>query len=208
MEKFYLEEPGIEGKKQIFEYIEEHIKYDSELHGTENLEDYIKDLTYEKWLENIENMKDENYSSLKNLVPSRTYFLIRKGDNKVVGNVNIRTKLNEEIIKFGGSVGYTIRPTERKKGYAKIQLYLILMKAKEFNIDKVAIHCDINNQASNSTIKALGGIFERQDYNEGHNIRYNVYWIDVNKSLSNYSDTYLKYISSYKKSKIIFKNRR
>ena len=40
--------------------------------------------------------------------------------------VNIRHYLNEELSKFGGHIGYSIRPTERNKGYAHEQLKLAL----------------------------------------------------------------------------------
>ena len=53
-------------------------------------------------------------------VPAETYFLVRKRDNKIVGMINIRLQLHEKLKEFGGNIGYSIRPTERRKGYNKI----------------------------------------------------------------------------------------
>lgn len=64
-------------------------------------------------------------------VPARTYFLIRCSDNKIIGMINIRLSLNEKLKKYGGHIGYSIRPTERGKGYNKINLYLGLKDCQE-----------------------------------------------------------------------------
>lgn len=52
-------------------------------------------------------------------VPAETYFLVRENDNKIVGMINIRLTLNENLKKFGSHIGYSIRPTERKKDTIK-----------------------------------------------------------------------------------------
>jgi predicted acetyltransferase len=47
---------------------------------------------------------------------SSTYWLI--DDNEVAGVVNIRHRLTEPLFKAGGHIGYGIRPSKRKMGYA------------------------------------------------------------------------------------------
>ncbi len=69
-------------------------------------------------------------------VPARTYFLIRCSDNKIIGMINIRLSLNEKLKKYGGHIGYSIRPTERGKGYNKINLYLGLKDCKKMELIK------------------------------------------------------------------------
>ena len=73
--------------------------------------------------------KEKNYAESKKLVPATTYFTIRESDNKIIGMINFKHYLNEYLRNFGGHIGYVIRPTERRKGYAKIQLYLVLLEA-------------------------------------------------------------------------------
>ena len=57
-------------------------------------------------------------------------FRIKSNDNKIIGNIKVT--LNENLKKFGGHIGYSIRPTERNKGYNKINLYLGLKICQEY----------------------------------------------------------------------------
>ena len=139
-------------------------------------------------------MKNEWYAKSINRVPGKTFLLIRKDDNKIVGTINIRWNLSEKMLKFGGHIGYGIRPTERRKGYNKIQLYLVLLEAQKLNLDKVMLDCSVHNLGSDKTIKALGGILERCELDESDNTMTNVYWINVDESIKKYKDEYSKYM--------------
>ena len=139
-------------------------------------------------------MKNELYAKSINRVPGKTFLLIRKDDNKIVGTINIRWNLSEKMLKFGGHIGYGIRPTERRKGYNKIQLYLVLLEVQKLNLDKVMLDCSVDNLGSDKTIKALGGILERCELDEADNTMTNVYWINVDESIKKYKDEYSKYI--------------
>lgn len=109
--------------------------------------------------------------------------------------INIRHNLNEEMLKFGGHIGYGIRPLERKKGYNKINLYLGLTKALEtFGLEEVMIDCSVDNIGSDKTIKSLGGILERSEIDPSDNTLTNVYWIKTRDSINQYSHLYSKYI--------------
>ena len=199
MEKFYLEIPSLERKEEALEYIEEFYKYGSQIHGTGSLDRELKKgKTYEEWLSNNIKLHDEIYASEKGLVPSYTYFLIREDDNKLVGMIDLRLGLNDYLRNFGGNIGYSIRPTERKKGYNKINLYLVLQSAKENNLDRVLITCADSNEGSRKTIISLGGKFEKTNIDESDNETMELYWIDVNESLENNKDIYEPYIADGK----------
>ena len=135
MEKFYFEVPSIERKHEAIEYICEHKSAGSNINGSGSLDKYIDN--YEGWLEKLE--QDRVRIPDEHRVPAETYFLIREEDNKIVGMINIRLCLNEFLSKFGGHIGYGIKPTERRQGYAKIQLYLTLIEATKLGIDKDTI---------------------------------------------------------------------
>ncbi|HCJ31786.1 MAG TPA: GNAT family N-acetyltransferase [Firmicutes bacterium] len=194
MERFYLEEPSLERKDEIIEYLDEFVKYNSNINGTGSLDKIYDGYTFEEALERCLNMKNELYAKSINRVPGKTFLLIRKNDNKIVGTINIRWNLSEKMLEFGGHIGYGIRPTERRKGYNKIQLYLVLLEAQKLNLDKVMLDCSVDNLGSDKTIKALGGILERCELDEADNTMTNVYWINVDESIKKYKDEYSKYI--------------
>lgn len=188
MERFYLEEANIERKEQAIDYIEEHIIFNSEPAGTGGLDNEYKN--YEKWLEKIECMKNIE-TCPKNMCIGREYFLIRENDNKLIGMINLRWNLNEWMINYGGHIGYGIRPTERNKGYNKINLYLCLLKAKEIGLKKVLLTADDKNLGSVKTILALGGVLENKIVSyKDENITVGRYWIDVNDSVKKHNDKY------------------
>lgn len=74
--------------------------------------------------------------------------------------INLRLELNDLLMKFGGHIGYSIVPDERRKGYAKAMLKEGLKFYKNHDYEKVLITCDINNIASAKTIEACGGKLE------------------------------------------------
>ena len=87
--------------------------------------------------------------------------------------MNLRLRLNEGLLNYAGHIGYSIRPSERGKGYAKETLRQGLQAAKEKNIKKALVTCSVNNPASRAVILANGGILE--------DVRNGVerYWIEV-----------------------------
>jgi len=190
MEKFYHEIPSIERKKEAIEYIKEHLEYNSDINGSGGLDRYIDD--YEGWLEKLE--KDYVQIPNEEKVPGRTYFLVRENDNRIVGMISVRTVLNEKLKKFGGNIGYGIRPTERKKGYNKTNLYLGLKVCDEYGIEKALLDADLDNPASWKTMEALGGKRVKEYYNEQIECVVVDYEIDVKKSLEKYKDIYEPYV--------------
>lgn len=137
--KYYLEEPSIKRKEEAKEYINEFIINNSKINGVGALDKYLKENTYEEWLNYLKKIKDKEYAYSLGFVPANTYFMIRKEDNKIIGMVNLRHELNEKLAISGGHIGYGIRPSERRKGHAKIQLYLCLLKAQELGLKKVML---------------------------------------------------------------------
>jgi len=108
-------------------------------------------------------------------VPASTYWLITE-NKKIVGAVNIRHQLTVALLQSGGHIGYGIRPSERRKGYATQILALSLLKAKELGIDKALVVCDATNLASERTILKNGGMADESFVEEDGNI-VKRYWI-------------------------------
>ena len=195
MDKFYYEKTSLKRKDEIIEFLDEFKKYNSNINGSGGMDKIYSGLTFEDALDRCLKKEDEDYAKSINKCPGKTFLLIRESDNKIVATINIRWNLNEEMLKFGGHIGYGVRPLERRKGYNKINLYMGLKEAKKVGLKRVMIDCSVDNIGSNKTIKALGGAFERCEIDPNDNTKTNVYWINVNDSLENYKIIYEQYIS-------------
>lgn len=202
MEKFYLERPTIERKKEIIEYLDEFVKYGSNINGSGSLDKIYDGYTFEEALDRCLKMEDEEYAKSVGRCQGKTFLLIRENDSKIVGTINVRWNLSKEMLQFGGHIGYGIRPTERRKGYNKINLYLGMIEAKKVGSDNVMLDCDVNNLGSDKTLKALGGKLERTEIDPSDGILTNVYWFNVDETLEKYKDIYMPYISINEETKI------
>ena len=185
MERFYYEIPGLERKEDAIGFIREFQEYGSEINGTGGLNRYLED--YEGWLEKLKT--DYTRAPSEEKVPARTYFLVREGDGRIVGMINIRLTLNERLRRYGGNIGFSIRPTERGKGYNKINLYLGLKVCARYGIGQVLLDAALDNPASWRTMEALGGKRIREYFEDQYNHCVVVdYEIDVNQALEEHSE--------------------
>lgn len=176
--------PTPEHKVQVEEYLQEFFDNgEYEIAGDGGL-DRIKD--FDKWLEKVQNdLSPETID--KDRIPSTLYLTIRKSDNKIVGNVQIRHKLNEKLLLYGGHIGDSVRPSERRKGYATEQIRLALKKCKELGIDNVKMDCKKNNIGSAKSIQNNGGILENEVYIDNELVQR--YWISLKKR---YADRHVR----------------
>ncbi|MBP2022898.1 putative acetyltransferase [Clostridium punense] len=175
MSEFSLIAPSKKFEKQAFEYIQEFLQHNSEINGTAGLNRYDN---YDEWLLKLEKSIDMSKIE-KDKVPANTYFLIRNQDSKIIGMITIRHKLNESLLSRGGHIGYSIRPTERKKGYGTLMLKLTLEKCRELNLTRVLITCDKLNIASAKVIQNNNGILENEVFNQVFSETTQRYWIDL-----------------------------
>ena len=132
-----------------------------------------------------------NLEPNENLVPSNTYFLVREQDIKIVGMINIRHCLNERLKLIGGHIGYSARPSERRNGYNKVNLYLWLLRCQELGIDEVLMDCDTVNIGSAKIMQALGGKLVREWYEPDiYKTDIQDYVINVDESIKTYQKVY------------------
>ena len=93
------------------------------------------------------------------------------------GSISIRHELNEFLFNFGGHIGYSVTPSERGKGYGKLQLKMALEIASYLGIEKCLITADETNTLSNKTIISEGGLLENTVM--WNNEPLNRYWINL-----------------------------
>ena len=180
METIDLIEATPEYAEQVWKFRKEVFDYDSDnesqFAGCLSLDEAK---SAEKWIRLCQLRKSETTCKQTGAdVPSSTYFAIRKNDNRLVGIIDLRHHINHLILgTWGGHCGYTVRPSERGNGYAKEMLRLNLKNAKELGIDKILLTCHSDNNASEKTILANGGIYEKTIIVNGTEIKR--YWITV-----------------------------
>ena len=190
MEKLMHVIPSEKHENDAIDYINEFYKYNSKINGEGGLDSYLDN--YFGWLKKLE--KDRKQIANEKRVPAETYFLVRENDNRIVGMINIRYNLNERLLLNGGHIGYSIRPTERRKGYNKINLYLGLKRLDELNVETALLDCVKSNIGSSKTMLALGAKKYNEIYNEDYGEVVEKYKIDIKNSLEKYKEEYDKKI--------------
>lgn len=175
MEDILLIRPDETMLDEIIAYRNAMLAAGDSLDGCSGLENYE---SAEQWLQHIRDMENPETCPL-HLVTATLYVAVRKTDFGMVGMIDLRHRLNDFLAEYGGHIGYSVRPDERRKGYAKQMLALALSQAKERGINRVLVTCDEDNVASARTIQANGGVFERNTWLEAEKQTVSRYWIGL-----------------------------
>ncbi|NLI52765.1 MAG: GNAT family N-acetyltransferase [Clostridiales bacterium] len=112
-------------------------------------------------------------------VPSEQFVFLRERDRAIVGAIQFRHEFNDFLREFGGNIGYSVHPDERRKGYAKRMLAECLKVCKAFGLDRVLITCRVENEASRRTILSSGGIYDKTVYCARDDVTLERYWIPL-----------------------------
>ncbi|MBH1940606.1 GNAT family N-acetyltransferase [Mobilitalea sibirica] len=172
--------PVIEDKEEVLKMVREYEMYPPDVPGVDKFEG-IRSFegmdNYEEWLRKIEAGRyKENLP--EQYVPATIYFV--KSDDYIVGVIAVRHYLNDDLLRFGGHIGYSIRPSERKKGYGSKMLNLVLPVCKnEFFINKLLVTCKKQNIGSAKIIEKNGGVLENEIYLDDKGHTYKRYWIEL-----------------------------
>lgn len=175
MEKLNLIRPKIGYAKDIAAYRKEFLDAGDSMDGTGPLR------RIEDPLEYIEACKDHEDPKKvpENRVPSTQFLFVREEDDRIVGMLQVRHRFNEYLEKYAGHIGYSVRPSERRKGYAKAMLKAALPFCRELGIEKVLITCDEGNIGSEKTILGNGGVYESTVYEEEEKVYIKRFWIEL-----------------------------
>ena len=99
-------------------------------------------------------VKDKNIAFTDQRVPQIVYWVVLNDD--IIGIVKVRKRINENLKKLGGHIGYYILKKYRNKGYGKE----LLKRALDLFDDNttIVITCSKDNLASQKVIEYNNGI--------------------------------------------------
>ena len=175
MEDFILIRPTSEYASQIVQYRQEFLDAGDSMDGTGPLR---RTLNPEEYIQTCLDHEDPSKVP-SHLVPATQFFFIRKSDNKLLGMIHVRHRFNDYLEKYAGHIGYSVRPSERRKGYAKEMLRMALPFCREIGIDKVLIACIDGNIGSEKTILANSGVYESTVYEPNEKEYLKRFWITL-----------------------------
>lgn len=172
---FFLVEPSEIYAEQIREYRQDFLDTNCSMDGCGPLRKCEDPFTY---ISECEKCTAQD-TLPEGLVIATQFFYVRKADNRLVGMIQVRHYFNDYLSKFGGHIGYSIRPSERRKGYATSMLNAILPYCREIGLDKLLITCIDGNIGSEKTIRNNGGVYESTVYESGKNCSLKRFWITL-----------------------------
>lgn len=173
MLKFVL--PSEETSGDVTSFYEEFEKNGETCIGFRNSKNYSI------WLQDMRNRHDNK--NLPNGFVRENFYICYEND-ELVGVFSLKFELTEYLLKYGGHVGYAVRPSRRNAGIATKILRHGLELAEQFGFDRILCVCDNDNYASEKVILKNGGVFDNELYDSEEQTTVKRYWIELhNKSL-------------------------
>ena len=173
MDACALVKPDLLLKDEILSYRAEMLAAGSSMDGCGPLRSME---SAEDWLAFNQALEDAAFVP-ERYVTSEQFALVREADGKIVGMIQFRHYFNALLEKYGGHVGYSVRPGERRKGFAKRMLSECLQVCKMRGLDRVLVTCVEGNEGSRRTVLACGGTYESTVYCDADGVSLERYWI-------------------------------
>lgn len=175
MDKLRLIEPTMEYANEILSFRQEFLDCGDSMDGSSSLKKFER---AEDWLEKLQCYKHRE-TVPPGRVPATQLICIRESDGKLVGMIDVRHMLSDYLRDFGGHIGYSVRPSERRKGYAAWMLQNVLPYCKSLGIDDVLVTCLADNEGSRRTILRNGGVYAETVQEPQEDVLLEKYWIHI-----------------------------
>ena len=190
--------PVIEHIEQVMEYLKENMSISDDVQLLDPASEFEQE--YRSFIaEFIERQEPEMYYRLPGddfvefvaqlgreargegledwMVPQNTLWAMRRG--RMVGVLKLRHRLNPALEKYGGHIGYFVRPSARGQGCATRMLALALKQARALGLTRVLLSCDIENHASARVMVKNGGVRTSDGINPETGQPIARYWIEM-----------------------------
>ena len=169
-EEIRLVLPKEENREDVLGFYREIMDSNGSCIGMKNADDY------DAWLQEMRN-RESGHNLPQGYVRENFYLCYLK--DRMIGVFSLKFELTDYLLGYGGHIGYAIRPSMRRRGYATDVLRIGLGLAESFGFDHVLCVCDEDNIASEKTILHNGGVLEDIRYDKEENVRVKRYWITL-----------------------------
>ncbi len=179
VEDFALVEPATRYRRAFLAMLDDYRRAGEERYGN------LRNLTPLRFGAYVQNLRDasQGIGLQPGWVPYTTLWLVCPTVLLIFGSVQLRHRLTEALEKEGGHIGYTITPSQRRKGLGTLQLALALdevrRRRESLGLDRVLITCNTENIGSAKIIQKNGGIFESEVISDFSGKPVSRYWIDL-----------------------------
>ncbi|MFI6638806.1 GNAT family N-acetyltransferase [Streptomyces sp. NPDC050504] len=113
---------------------------------------------FSAWTERLRLHADPSAVLAEGSVHATNRWIVEGGT--YLGAIDLRHRLNDFMLAVVGHIGYSVRPSARRKGLAGWALGAVLPEARALGLDRVLVTCDEDNIASMRTIERNGGVLE------------------------------------------------
>jgi predicted acetyltransferase len=107
---------------------------------------------FSAWVEKLRRRSDRSVLPEDGRVHAKHWWIVE--DETYLGAIDLRHELNAFLLEAGGNIGYSVRPSARRRGPASWALGAVLLGGRELRLNRVLLTCDDGNEALDSYDRA------------------------------------------------------